>query len=256
MTLKTLSRSILLSTVALCAIACGSLGRNKENRELAALHLKIGTGYLTQGNYPLAIKELLIAESYDPRNTSILNNLGLAYFVRGEMPLAIEKLHAATKNDPGYTEARNNLARAYIQEHRHKEAVQELEIAVKDLTYTQPEKSWTNLGLAYFMDGRMEPAKSALVKAMELDRNYCPAYTIYGKVLYEQQLYLSAAQSLDQAVGKCRNYQYDEPNYYSALSYLKLGQRDTARAKLQEIITRFPDGEYARKARDLLPTIQ
>ena len=232
------------------------MGQNKENRELAELHLKIGTGYLTQRNYPLALKELLTAEDLDGSNYAVLNNLGLAYYLMGEVPRAIEKLQGAVQANPQYTEARNNLGHAYIANKQYAEAEKQLDIAVKDLTYTNPEKSWTNLGHAYFMQQRFDNARFALNKAMSLNREYCPAFTLYGRVVYEEKKYLSASEALEQAVHKCRMYQYDEPTYYGALSYLKLGKRELAKAKLQEVITLFPQSEFAEKAKSLIESMQ
>ena len=62
----------LVYSMAVFLVGCAS--QRKEDRERAVLHMKMGTGYLSQGNYPRAMTELTKAESLDPDNPSILNN--------------------------------------------------------------------------------------------------------------------------------------------------------------------------------------
>ena len=49
-------------------VACISLS---ENREAAELHSQIGMGYMSSGNYPQALAELIQAEKLDPKNPKI-----------------------------------------------------------------------------------------------------------------------------------------------------------------------------------------
>ena len=247
---------ILTLFAALVCLSCTNKQKQLEQRQLANLHLKIGTGYLTQANYPLAIKELRIAQKLDPKNAAICNNLGLAYYLRKEIALAEQQFLLALKYNPNFTEARNNLSRVYIDTKRYPKAILELKIAVQDLTYPRPEKTWTNLGFAYLMSKEFDSARQSLIKAMELNRSYCPAYTMYGRTLFEEKKFAKAVDSLDQAIKKCKNERFDEPVYYSALSNLRLGRVEKAKAKLQEVVTAYPDGKFAQKARSILKMIR
>ena len=242
--------------IILSVSACTNKQKLKEQRALAHLHLKIGTGYLTQGNLPLAIKELRIAQDLDPTNPSIMNNLGLAYYLRKELTLAKNQFEGALRQRPTFTEVRNNLARVHIDQKTYPAAIKELKIATQDLVYTKPEKTWNNLGYAYLKTKAFEPAREALRKAIDLNRKYCPAYTMYGKAYYEEKKFGKAADSLDQAVRKRQSSRFDEPVYYSALSHMKIGQMDEARAKLNEVIASYPDSPFAQKARSILKMIQ
>jgi type IV pilus assembly protein PilF len=242
---------ILLQTTA-----CNLFSPPIESIERAELHLKIGTGYLNQGNYPLALRELLEAEKLNPQSPFILNNLALTYFARGEQALAIDKLKKSLQIKKDFSEARNNLARIYIETKQYPLAIDELLLATKDLTYLFPERTWTHLGLAYFMLENFSQAKTSLSKAIQLNNSYCPAHTLYGRTLFEQRQFSSASLALDQAANKCRQQTYDEANYYSALSYLKLGHKEEARARLLELVKIFPNGLYSERAQSILNTIQ
>ena len=50
--------------------------REKSDEARAHLHLKVGSKYLIAGHYPEALKELNIAERFDPENAEIQHNLG------------------------------------------------------------------------------------------------------------------------------------------------------------------------------------
>lgn len=248
--------TILLSLLTSCSLLPSLSDKEKENRELAELHRRIGTGYLTKGNLPLATKELRKAEELDPNSVGILNNLGLAYFLRDKKELAIQKFQKAIEINPQYTEARNNLARVYLEQENYNLAIQHLKISTADLVYRFPEKSWTNLGLAYSKSNQLSLAKQAFEKAIALNRNYCPAFTLLGKNYYQQNDFTKAAFILDQAVFKCSKQNYDEPNYYSGLSYLKLGKKEEAKSRMMDILQKFPDGPYAFKAQSVLQSLQ
>src|ERR1039457_2207912 len=102
-------------------------------KEQAQLNLQIGTSHLSAGRYPQALAALLHAQSLDPQNPVILNNLGLAYYVRKEYAPALKYISAALDINPKYSDARNNRGRIYIELGRYGEAITDLSIVTKDL---------------------------------------------------------------------------------------------------------------------------
>ena len=234
-------------TVAL--VACVS---NSKNRDEAELHLRMGTGYLQEGNYPSALRELLLAEQLDPSNTMVQNNLGLAYFFRDRFELAAEHLKKAISLDSKFTEARNNYARVLIELTRYDQAISELKIVLDDLTYNEPAKAWVNMGLAYFQRGDFKTARDRFASAIQNNRNHCLAHTLYGRSLLELGELQTAATALDSAVVVCRPSKYDEPHYFSGLTYYKLGRTSSAIARMEEVVKLYPEGRYAKKAESML----
>lgn len=235
---------------ALAFVGCATTG--PSDQEKAELHLSIGTSHLNKGNYPSALSELLTAESLDDDNPVIQNNLGLAYFVRGKFTLAEKHLRRAIEIEPKYTEARNNLGRVLIDQGLYDLAIRELKVAVEDLTYATPDKSHSNLGLAYFYRGDYALALEQLKKSLGYNKSNCTAYHFYGRTLFELNQLETASRAFDQAVKICENRKFDEPLYYSALSYYRLGQREQAVARFEEMLSRYPDSTNSEKARDLL----
>lgn len=243
-----------LITLALILSACAVKRADDEKR--AVYHLQIGNAHLSKGRYPEALAEMVAAEKLDSDNPQIKNQLGLTYFLRGRLDLAESSFREALKMNPRYTEARNNLGRTLIELKRYKEAVTELTLATKDMLYTEPEKTHANLGLAYFSMGDYANAEAAFMSSLKLRRKNCIALAYYGRSLYELSSFEKAAESLDQAMDVCKPVKLEDPYYFSALSYVKIGRREQAVARLEEGLVAFPNGQFAAKARSMLELLK
>lgn len=249
-----MAKRILGVFLLILSTACTSL--STENEETAKLHLRIGTSHLNNENYPMALNELLTAAELDPSNPVIQNNLGLTYFFRERFDLAENHIRKALKLDEKYSDARNNLSRVLIERGRYTEAAQEAQIVIQDLLYTSPEKPLINLGLAQFKMGQFETAKKNFQKALDYQRDNCLAQSFYGRTFFEMKDYNRASEALDRAAGFCQRSQFDEPHYYSALSYYQLGQKSKAEARFESLLKLYPNGRYNEKAKTMLETIR
>lgn len=221
---------VLMLGQIVAAVGCATSDEN--TKQMAELHLKIGSAHLNNGLYPEALAELLKAEALDSKNPLVQNNLGLAYLVRGKLDLAEEHLQKSVDLNPKFTDARNNLGRVQVERGNLRAAIQNLQTAVDDLTFTMPEKSFTNLGLAFFKNQEFGKAKESFRKALGYKKRDCFALLYYGRSLYELKQYGLASKGLDQAIQSCKlvgaaanatgiaaiNPERDESSYYSALS--------------------------------------
>lgn len=232
--------------------ALGCATATQGDHERAMLHLQIGTGYLSSGNYPLAMSELLKAESMDPKNPLILNNLGLAFYVRGKLKQAEEKFRAAIRAENRFSDAKNNLGRVLIDSGRPTDAVKVLREVEADLTYQFPEKTFSNLGIAFFSQGQYKKAEDYLSQSLEIRRQSCTTADYYGRTLLEMKRMSQAAQALDQAIEFCRVDKFEEPIYFSAMSYFSLGEKEKSRARLEELLKDYPKSKYVAKAKGML----
>lgn len=224
----------------------------EKDKETALLHMQIGTSHLTNGNYPQALRELQLAHEIDDTNPLIENNLGLVYFVREKYELAEKQMQYALKLNPKYSDARNNLARIHIEMGLYDQAIQELEIVLADLTYPAADKAWVNLGMAYFKKQNFKMAKIKLAEAIRLSRNHCLAHTLYGRSELELGQLQTAAVELDRAISFCKDSSFDEPNYYSGISYFRLGQKEKAIARMEEVVQLYPQGKYVGRAKTMI----
>ena len=246
-------RIVLLATFMLAA--CSSTP-STQTRERAALHMQIGTGYLSKNMYPQAMSELLRAEQLDPKNAYIQNNLGIAYYVRGRHKQAEEKFREAIRFEPQFSDAKNNLARALIDQKRYPEAIKWLRETEGDLTYQTPEKTYSNLGMAYFEMGNFKLAGEYLERSLQIRRDSCTTANYFGRVLFETKKVRESARILDQAIEFCRASKYEDPIYFSAMSYFSLGEKEKTRARIDELLKDYPKSKYVAKAKGMLQLLE
>lgn len=241
-------KSLVFFLLSLSFIGCVSSGPSKK--DLSFVHFRVGSSHLEKGNFPEALKELLEAEELNSNDPLIFNNLGLVYFMLGRFELSESKLRKAIQLEPKFTDARNNLARVLIERGQFSEARKLLEIVLKDLTYPQPAKVYVNYGLAYFRDQKYLEAKDLFLTAIKYERENCLAQNYYGRSLLELKEGEKAVQALDKAAGFCLVVNFDEPIYYSAIAYYRLGDRIKAQARLETLIQK--NSQYKEKAETML----
>lgn len=243
---------ICLSLLVL--VSCVST-RSKD-REKAELYLRMGTSQIESGNYPQALRDLLNAEELDSENPVIQNNLGLVYFLRERFDLAEKHIENAVKLDPKYSEARNNLSRVYLELGKFSEAEKQVKVVIDDLTYPNPEKAYINLGLIKFNQKKYPAAREAFRHALKNSPDDCIAHTYFGRTYFEEKNYSLATEALDRAIAFCQSSLYDEPHYFSAVAYYRLGDRSKATARFEELVKYYPSGKYREKAKGMLELIQ
>lgn len=248
-------RALTLALSALLLLSSCAMFSN-DNREKAELHLRVGTSYYEGGNYPQALAELLNAEKLDRTNPVVQNNLGLVYFMRERYDLAVTHLQKAVELKPSYTDARNNLARVLLESGKYTAAEEQLKIVLNDLTYTGMARAWVNMGLLKFSQKKWSEASQAFAKALQESRDNCMANSYYGRSLFEMKQYDRAAENLDRAVGFCQKENFDEPHYYSALAWYRLGDKDRSIARFEEVRKLYPEGKYREKASAMLDLIR
>jgi Tfp pilus assembly protein PilF len=247
-------RLISLIFIAIFLASCASL--KNDNKEKATLYVQMGISQLENEDFPNALKSFLEAEKLDPNNAVVQNNLGLTFFLRERYDLSESHFRKALSLEPRFTDARNNLARVLIEEKKYAEAEKELKIVLNDLTYNGFAKAYVNLGLSKFNQGRFQDALAAFDKSVDLEHDNCIANTYYGRSLFELKDYEKASHALDRAISFCQKQLYDEPHYYSALTYFRLGQKEKSIARFEEILKLYPNGKYRDKARAMLDLIR
>ncbi len=240
--------ALLLISLSGCA--------SKQKIEQSDLHQRLGLSLYEQGNYPLALREFLVAEQLNPSNPAVQNNLGLTYFMRERYELSEKYVRKALKLNPDFTDARNNLGRILIEEGKYKDAEKELTFALNDLTYTGQDRIYMNLGLLYFNQEQFEKARDMFLKSVHLQKDSCTGHNFLGRSYFELKNYDKAAEVLDSAIGYCQKNFYDEPHYYSALTYYRLGRIEKATARFEEILKLYPQGQYRDKARSMLEILK
>jgi Tfp pilus assembly protein PilF len=250
---KKLNSFFILFLTSLALTSCASW---KQDREKADLYLRMGSSLLEEGNYANALSALLKAHELDPQNPLILNNLGQVYFMRERYDLAEKQFKSAIKLQPDYTDAHNNLARVLIEEGKYTEAESELKLVISDLTYGAIDRAYINLGLLKFNKKEYSKAENAFRTVLKSKPDDCIATSYYGMSVFEQLDYSRAAEVLDRAIGFCQKQLYDEPHFFSALAYFRMGEKNKSIARFEEILKYYPDGKHREKAKGMLELIR
>lgn len=247
---------LTLSIVSLAFSSFTSCASWRRDKEKAELYLRMGSSLLEEGNYANALSALLNAKELDPENPIIFNNLGQVYFLREKYDLAEKQFKTAIALQPRYTEAHNNLARVLIEVGKYKEADKELKIVIDDLTFSATDRAYINLGLLRFNQKDFSSAEDAFKKVLKSKPDDCIASCYFGRSIFEQREYPRAAETLDRAIGFCQKQLFDEPHFYSALAYFRLGDKAKSVARFEELIKYYPDGKHREKAKGMLELIR
>ena len=245
---------MFFSLVALLSMGCAS--HREINQKNAILHMQIGMSLLSVGRNPEALKELLEAESLDGNNSKIQQYLAMAYAVRDRFELAEKHYTKALRLDSRDTEIRYNYAKLLIHMRRWNEAAQQLQLAQEDLTYQRPEEVLSLLGWLYFQKQEYQKAQGYLKQSLAIKKDVCGPTNLLGRSEFELKQYETAAETFDRSVKLCRDSSYDEPLFYSGFSYFKMGQRNKAMSRLEELTNKFQNSDYSPRAKVMLEMLK
>lgn len=236
-------------------VGCATSAPQEEN-DKAALHLQIGNDYLKKENYPLALKELLIAEELSPANPYVQANLGMVYFMRERYELAEKHYRKSISLKPDFTDAKNNLSRAFIEIGQYRQAEVLLKEVLKDLTYVDFPKAYANYGVLEFKRKNYSNAINYFKKSLERDRENCFTQVYHGRSYLELKDTQFAVVQLEKAIPFCSQIESDEAHFYSAIALYRNNQKEKARMRFEELIRVYPSGYNIEKAQKMLELLK
>ena len=245
---------IFLSILVSCA------HNEQKTKKQAKYLLEIGTSHLANGNNPQAIRYLKNSMLADDTNPVTYNNLALAYYFREKYVLAEENLKKALELEPKYTEAMNNYGRVLIDMRQYQKAISILSKASRDLTYAMPEKTYSNLGYAYYKNKQYDQAYKFLRKSLSMRKNNCFTNTIYAHTLYGQKKYDSSADAFFRNIHLCDKQPdlQQENKYHAAVAFLQINKYNEAIALLEELKdnTSTENEKWRASSKELLKTLK
>lgn len=247
-------KNILFSIIILFVSSCGTF--REKSPEKAELHMQLAISYLERKNYPVALKELLLAEEADPENYHVQNNLGLVYFIREKYDLSIKHFSQAYKINPQFTEAKNNLARVNIEIKQFSTAQKLLDQVLADLTFANPEKAYMNYGLLEFNRSRYKQAKLYFKKVLEVSREDCIAHVYYGRSFLELKETRQAIDQFEKSISFCQPIGIDEAHYFSAIALYRANQKSQSLTRFNEVLKLFPEGVRAESSKKMISLIE
>lgn len=165
--------------------------------KLSTAYVASGLVLQDSGDLQGAIHALEQAQSLDPANEEIRNQLSVAYDQAGKLLEAETLLKQALNRSPANWVCYNDLA-AFYYRHQQYALAEPLFRAATELAPGNP-KAFYNLGGVYAVEGKNKEAEAILVQAIAI-RPAAGAYSNLGTVLRAEGRYADSAAMLEKAV--------------------------------------------------------
>ncbi|MGD0088403.1 MAG: tetratricopeptide repeat protein [Planctomycetota bacterium] len=191
--------ALVLSGVAVLALACRTAQRNEDYRSASQLwdrvvaqrpdnpRARCGLGLALAdepGRLDDAIEQYREALKLTPKYAEAHNNLGIALLEQGRLEEAREHFQEALRIRPNFAKAHSNFGEALLRQGRLDEAIAHCQEALQ-LNPKQAE-AHNNLGNALFQQGRLDEGLAHLQEALRLKPNFPEAHNNLGNALLQQ----------------------------------------------------------------------
>ncbi|MBS3799733.1 MAG: type IV pilus biogenesis/stability protein PilW [Thioalkalivibrio sp.] len=180
--------SIVLGVVVLLGGCAATTDRpaSGDRAEAAEINAKLGVGYLREGEFEQAERNLERALEFD--SGLPLANIGMAavYERKGSTERAEEHYRVALRRDPDNPYAQTNLATLLCGQGRYEEARMLFSRAIGNPDYDRREIAHTNAGNCHANEGNAERAERHLRQALEIDSSYAPALLAMARLTYAE----------------------------------------------------------------------
>lgn len=182
----------------------------------------LGSLYLDQGEYPLALSELNAALTLRPSYIDPYINLGLAFLDMNNLSEAQKYLEKALVIDAKSPRANLNLGVILEKQGDYSRALVHYQAAVT----LDPELSvaWHNLGVIYYRNKNLDKALEIFQKAISVNPNQAETFHNMGVVYAETSRYEKAIESFQMAIAI--DPLYLEPHLQLLQIYQKQQQRE------------------------------
>ena len=247
------ARSLLWLSIPLYLASC--TGQDKALKiAKAEAALDLGEAYLAQGSHTMALRHLLDAEKFSPKDPYIQNGLGLAYLGKGRIDLAITHFKKAIEINPSYAPALNHLGCAYLARQDWPNAIQTFTLLSEDLLYATPHYALSNLGWAYFNQRQYRLALDAYGKALQTHPDFLTAHRGIGRT----HMALGELQEALRHFETALSFAPQDPDlwYQKALCLEQLNRTNEATLGYQRVISIGSDNEISVAARKRLSLLR
>jgi len=160
----------------------------------------LGEGYMGQGDYTTALRELLKAEKLYSKDSRLQNDLGLTYMAKGKPDIAINHFKKAIKIKPDYTPAKNNMGIAYLEKKDWDTAITCFKEITGDLLYATPHFPLSNLGFAYYNKKEFKLAEKYYQDALKIEPKFVIALRGLGLTYLKMGRISEAVTTLEKVI--------------------------------------------------------
>lgn len=156
-----------------------------EREDAAEVHAELGIGYLREGEFEQAERNLRRALDYDPGY--VLANIGMAaiYERKDQLDRAEEHYRRALRRDENNPFAQTNLGALLCAREDFDEAQALFARAIKNPDYDRRDIAHMNSGVCHADAGDAEEAERQLRQALELNPQYPRALLEMARLTYQ-----------------------------------------------------------------------
>ncbi len=227
-------------------LACANNQKAQTEQQQAEASRNLGEAYLAQGNFTMALRELLKAESLNPDDPFVQNYLGLAYMGKKKVDTAITHFQNALEINPSYAPARNNLGTAYLTQKDWDAAIRTFKAVTEDLLYATPHFPLSNLGWAYYNKGNYQLAEKYYLEALDIEPDFTIAQKGLARTYMAMGQFTEAVNTLEKAIDKAPRMA--ELHLEVGKAYAALNQKDKALDAFNKAIALNPESDVAQEA--------
>ena len=165
-----------------------------DARNRAKVHTELGSLYLQDQRFAVAIEEARIALAADSSYAPAYSLLALVHMFLQENGVAEENFRRALSLAPGDPEINNNYGWFLCQTGREKQSIDHLMAAVKNPLYATPARPLTNLGICSLRLKDDKAAEDFFLKALRAENGANPQALYWLGDIYHRAGRLSEAR--------------------------------------------------------------
>lgn len=234
----------MLATAACDQVATRPVQRTvNTTNEVALANLRLGTAYMEQGNYEIALEKLDRALAADPDYYATLNVMGILHQRMGRMEDAEKYFKRALKIYPSESTTLNNYGQLLCSIGRLDESQTIFIQAAENPLYNSPEIAYTNAGLCALKNDKQDQAEEFFRKALEKNSNMPTALIKMSEISLNKGNHLSARGYLQRYTA---NNAHNSKSLWLGIQIERaLGDKDAEASYALQLRNNFPDSQEA-----------
>ncbi len=244
--LPTLVAILFLSLLSACVVVGGQ--QKGTGAEISQANVALATEYYRLGRMALALENLKVALAADPSSVEANSLIALVYNQIDETSLAQAHFEKATKlvtrDTTLYGQVHNNYGTFLCSNNQSDLAEKHFILAAKNKLYQTPKLAYENAGLCALNKPDLVKARKYFTAALAIDSKMPRVIFAIAKLNFDEKKYQQALAFLMQL------HQANEVTPQTLLlaskSELALGNKNRARALLDELASQFPDSNEAK----------
>lgn len=167
-----------------------------EARQKAKVHTDLGSLYVQDSRFSVALEEARIAQAADSDYAPAYNLQGLVHMFLGDKPQAEEAFRRALSIAPNDPEINNNYGWFLCQTGKPAESINRFRTAYRNPLYQSPTKPYTNAGICLLKMKDYKGAEEHLNIALRIDPSNTQARYWLAETYYQSGRLSEARQQV------------------------------------------------------------